>query len=418
MKLLKAQLKNIQLHEFFEIEFQPGLNVISGLSGTGKTGLYRGICWCLGFSDISFDDIRTEGKTECSVKLWLDNGFQVERYRNTANVNRYILSKEGCEDKIFDSVGKTLPEDIQQVIGMSEIEVEDTKINLNFASQDDLNFLFAKEIKSTFRAKLFNKLIGQEKMDTIFKECNKDALRTSKEIKETEAEIEKKENELSECSELYKQAKTKLDSILSKWNKVQEDIKLYETIKELADKIQTNKEAQEFVAFKISQIKTVADSKITDLKKTANELSILNTLANSLNEINHKLEEVAYQKSKIKCVNVDFKALKEKAEKLNDISELINKAITLHNQQEEITQKIKQIKIVDVNFEELKKKATTLKQLNEVVNKLNENEIKQEQNQQEAQKIDKLINDTIKELNELWKQCPLCPLCKQEIKKS
>ncbi|MFA5048546.1 MAG: hypothetical protein WC516_05995 [Patescibacteria group bacterium] len=417
MKLLKAQLKNIQLHEFFEIEFQSGLNVISGLSGSGKTGLYRAICWCLGFSDISFDDIRTEGKTECSVKLWLDNGFQVERYRNISNVNRYILSKEGCDDKIFDSVGKTLPEDIQQIIGMSEIEVEDTKINLNFASQDDLNFLFDKGIKSTFRAKLFNKLIGQEKMDEVFKECNKDALRTNKDIKETETELEKKEIELSECLDLYKQSKDKLDIILPKWNKLQEDIKIYETIKDLTNKIQTNKEAQEFVAFKISQIKIVTDSKINELKKKANELSVLNNLVNSLKSINDKLEEVAYQKSKIKCVDVDFKALKEKAEKLNYVSELINKATALRTQQEEINQKIKQIKIVDVDFDSLKKKAIILKQLDELIQGLNDNKIKQEQNNQEIQKINKLINDTTKELEELWKNCSVCPLCKQEVKK-
>jgi DNA repair exonuclease SbcCD ATPase subunit len=369
MKLLKVQLKNIQLHEFFELEFQSGLNVISGLSGTGKTGLYRGICWCLGFSDISFDDIRTEGKTECSVKLWLDNGFQIERYRNTSGTNSYILSKEGCDDKIFDSVGKTLPEDIQQIIGMSEIEVEDTKINLNFASQDDLNFLFDKGIKSTFRAKLFNKLIGQEKMDEVFKECNKDALRTSKEIKEVESDLEKKENELSECLDLYKQSKDKLDTVLPKWNKLQEDIKIYEVMKDLADKIKSNKEAQEFVAFKISQIKVVADDKI--------------------------------------------KELKQKAEELIYVKELTNKLSLVHNKIIDNQCQIDKLKIVDVDFGVLKSEAQTLQTMKDLSNKLSEIKKKQLSNTEDMRRIEEAIAAGEKELKKVWCDCKgICPLCK------
>jgi intein/homing endonuclease len=352
----------------FDLDVKNYHNFIANDLISHNSSLFRGLMWCLNFSDISFNDIRREGSKETSVKIWLDNGFQIEKFRTDA-INRYILSKEGCEDKVFDAVGKTLPKEIGQVLGMYEIEVDGQRINLNFASQDDLNFILDKNISPIFKAKLFGKLTGNEKIDIIFKDCNKDALRTSKELKEIEESLKTQEQELQQCVLSYKEMKSKLCSITEKYTKLQEDIKIYEVMKDLADKIKSNKEAQEFVAFKISQIKVVADDKIKELKQKAEELSYVKELTNKLSLVHNKIAENQCQIDKLKIVDVDFGVLKSDAQKLQQMKDLSNK--------------------------------------------INEVKKKQEANTEDMRRIEEVISAGEKELKETWaKTNGICPLCK------
>jgi len=366
--ITKILLINFQKHASLELNFSKDINVITGLTDSGKTCLFHALEWVCGFSDLAEIDYRKEGTKQTSVKIWLDSGFEVERIRS-ASINRYILSKNDSNEKVFDSIGKTPPEEIQDVLGMKEIEVDGQKINLNFASQDDLNFLLDKNISGTFKAKLFNKLTGNEKLDIIYKECNKDSLRLSRDIKSVEENIEKQENELGEYSLKYKDLKKKLNSVTEKYGKIKEDIKIYEELKVLATKLNENKEAEDFVKFKASKIGLVSDEKIKDLKA--------------------------------------------QVEHFNYVSELMNKSITIHNKLAEIEEK--KIKIVDVDFDDLKNKANNLHNLNDYVQKMNDLKRKEDSLTLQIKKCEKDSVKIEEELKEVWCQCgDICPLCKQE----
>lgn len=370
MKALKIHLKNWQKHEDLVLNFNSNLNVITGKSDSGKSCIRRAFAWILFNDNLSEQSYRKEGTKETSVKLWLDNDFQIERIRSNT-LNRYILSKEGCKDEIFDSFRKEIPEEIRDVIGLFKIEIDKDSLILNIAPQLTLPFLLDKP--ASFRSKLFNKLTGNELLDKMFKEFNRESLRINREIKENEELIKKQEDELADYSLRYKSLKNKLSSIKETYIKLKEEIEIYENLKDLASKLKTNKENLDFVEFKKSQIKIISDAKLKELKEQAEQLKKLQTLSLELEAIDEGLKKIEKQKEKIKIISIDWNKLKEKCETLQNLKQLKEEIASIKNKEEKVT----------IQKEELKK----------------------------------LLGNLEKELDEIWKNEKICPLCKSEIKK-
>jgi exonuclease SbcC len=371
MIIEKIQLKNVQSHKFLELKLNSGLNIISGVTGTGKTSIFRAMEFVFNCSNISFNDLCREGAKELSVKIWCDNGFQVERIRSKT-VNRYILSKEGCEDSVFDSFGRSLPEEIADVLEMEELEIDGTKLNLNFANQDQLNFLIDNTYSDTFKAKLFNKLTGNEVLDTLFKECNRESLSIKRNIKETEESILKQESELEEFSDKHDIMKASLDKVQNLFNNIKLKNDRLEKLKSLKDELDNNKEQQEFIKFQLSKIKTVDKSRIEKLKRDAEKLISLRKLQMKDEQVVCDLQEIGVLKNRIKTVDVDFDELKKRANQLSRLKEL-------------------QTKIVN-----------TEQRIEKVINSVKETE--------------QLLGKQNKELEQIWKDNPVCPLCGMEKK--
>jgi len=362
MKIKSIQLSNWQAHADLKLDFHDDINVISGYSNVGKSCIRRAIAWVCFNENISEKDYRRENTSETSVKIELDNEFIIERIRSNS-LNRYILSKEGCEDQVFDSFGREIPEEILDVLQINTIDIDNEKLNLNIAEQLTLPFLLDKP--ASLRAKLFNKLTGNEVLDKLFKEFNKESLRVNREIKETDVSLTKQEEELSEYSIKYKSLKQKLITVQEHYKKIKDDIVIYEQLKELSEKLKSNKEGQEFVAFKKAQIKTVSDKRIKELRDKADEFKKIQNLANELEAINN---EIAYaKKQKIVVPKVNFEELKTTNESLQILKQLHDQSLQVNKNQEEVTI--------------------------------------------QTQRIKELVSNTEKELNELWEKCSVCPLC-------
>ena len=369
-KLLKLQLTNFQKHSNLTIEFDENYNVITGETGAGKTVIFRAVEWLCNSSDISEEDYRKENTKETSVKGWFDNGFQVERIR-TNSINRYILSTEGADDKVFDSFGVSAPEEIRQVFRFEPIDIEKEHLILNFSNQDQLNFLIDNNYSDTFKAQLFNKLTGNEILDTVFKDLNKENLRISREIKENEEKIEKQKNDLVEYSEKYKICKDKITNVKESYAKIKEEIEIYNHLKDLAEKLKANKDVTNVTLAKLKEIKIVSDNKLIELKKKAEKIETLKNLFN-----------------KIKTIEDQIKKVKET-----------------------------KINVVDIDFEDLKKKSNCIDSYNILVKNIQEIVQKQKINFDEMKRLKAVIASTDKELKELWDSCGgNCPLCKQGIK--
>jgi exonuclease SbcC len=233
MKILKARLINFQKHTDTPVNFSPDLNVITGKSDSGKTALKRSIHWVLFNAPIAEKDYRRWGTKETTVTLWLDNGFEVERTR-TDTLNRYILRKEGCTDLIFDAVGKEIPEAVRKVIEVGLLEIDETKLNLNIAEQQGFPFLL--DCPPSFRAKLFNKLTGNELLDKIFSFLNKEKLRIQKDIKSKEELSISQESQRAECEKEYTPLKEKQESASVLLAKIQEQDIYVEALKKVFKK--------------------------------------------------------------------------------------------------------------------------------------------------------------------------------------
>ena len=370
MKINKIILKNFQKHSYLELDFTDSINVITGESNAGKTAIKRAIAFVLFGSSVSIKDLIKEGSNETSVTLFLDNGFEVEKIRSSS-VNRYILRKDG-EEKVFDSVGKDIPEEVQKVIQVKPIDIENDSINLNIAEQIALPFLLDKS--PSFRAKLFNKLTGNEAMDILFKSCNKESLSINKEIKSTEESLATQEQQIDEYILKHKNSKEKLLKVKEMYEKVKEQVKVYESLKEIKIKIDKNKEDLEFISFKISKIK------IIDVK------------------------------------NIDN--LKEKIQCLKEIKEVYFKLEVNKKQLKTVKEETSKIKVCDVDLEIIEKKIIDLGNLNTLKDKFKDLKLKRDLAEKKIKESENSLNILEKELHEVWEKCgDKCPLCKQEIKK-
>jgi len=370
MKIQKLILINFQRHKKLELDLEDDINVISGLTGTGKTCVFRALEWVCNFSNISADDFRKEGTKETSVKIILDNGFGVERVRSNS-INRYILSKEGDSDIVFDSFGKETPEEITNALGISQIVIDNEKLNLNFASQDQLNFILDSTYSDTFKAKLFNKLTGNEMLDDVFKKLNKEHLRISKETKQTEKDIETQEEQLGDYSVRYKEDKKKLNLIKDRYEQLLEKIEVYNHLLKLEAKLKTNKDSIEFLKFKKSQIKDISVDKLNELKEKAK----------LLNRYQNLFADLESNKSVIKKLNVKKESL----------------AVT------------------DVDFNLLKKNSETLLKLKHIQKRFVKNTEQIESVTKQIAKEKELLDNQETELKELWDACSVCPLCKGKV---
>ncbi len=172
------------------------------------------------------------------------------------------------------------------------IDIENEHLNLNFSSQDQLNFLLDSEYSDTIKAKLFNKLTGNEILDSLFKQLNSDSRRFNRELSDTEELLNKQEEQLCECSLHYKTLKKKSSGVKEIYNNIKADLEIYEHLKELNEQLGNNNASKEALKIKIETIGTVSDKKLIELENKAGKLNKILDLMNKLEEINAGLEKI------------------------------------------------------------------------------------------------------------------------------
>jgi len=414
-KISKIILINWQKHDKLEISLNDGLNIITGETDTGKTCIFRALQWIHGMSNLSEKDYRREGTTETSVSIVYDDGFIVERIRSKS-INRYILKKDGVDDLVFDAVGKDIPQEIKVVLEVENISIDNNDLSLNFAEQENLNFILDNSVKPSYRAKLFNKFTGNELIDKLFKHLNKEALSLSKKLKKYNEDFAIKKQELVEVRELKIKLFDEIEMLDDLYNDLTNDIEYYNELKILAEHrssaIKTANETKE----KLDKIACLSDKTIKETKETIEKLYKLRELDNE-----HKVlcEDIAVVEEKvklIKTVDIDFSKIKETCERLDVLSKLNATYLELVNDKEYSEDTLKEIK--DVNLETLNKLVSDYNQLQEL-------KIKHEDATKSVKKTSEsinVINENIKaldgELKSIWDKVDVCPLCKQKIKKS
>ena len=188
--ITKLQLENFQKHTHLELEFVDGVNVIHGHTDAGKSCIVRAIKWIF-FNEPKGDCIRKEGTKKTTVKVWLNNGSIIERIKSDT-VNAYIINEDNKNR--YDSIGKTIPEDVRKVLDINPLDIDGEEIILNVANQISLPFLMDKS--GTFRNKLFNKLTGADLLDNAMQGLNSDLLHINKEEKSEQIHLEENKKEL------------------------------------------------------------------------------------------------------------------------------------------------------------------------------------------------------------------------------
>ena len=192
MYIKSLKLNNFQKHSDLQINFVNGVNVLYGASDIGKSCIRRAIEWVV--QNESIDGVRKTGTKKTTVTITLDNNIEVERVRSTS-INRYIIRK-GKDEQVYDAIGKSIPDEVKEVLTIYPIDIDGEQIYLNSQPQIGLPFLFDKS--PAFRMKLFNKLTGNDVLDRLFSEFNKDILRIKRNLKEETERFKDREPKLND----------------------------------------------------------------------------------------------------------------------------------------------------------------------------------------------------------------------------
>lgn len=179
----QLHIHNFQSHKHAEIEFSPGVNVIVGQSGSGKTAILRALRWAIYNepSGTSFQShFRTKDDQETYVCLEDEGGQWVTRARsNTLNV--YQLDEEEFK------AGTSVPAPIQDSLNIND---------LNFLDQMDKPFLLSDSPAEVGR--ILNKIVHLDQIDITSTNISREILSTKKLINLTAEKNIEIENQIKD----------------------------------------------------------------------------------------------------------------------------------------------------------------------------------------------------------------------------
>jgi len=319
--LIELKLKNVALIEIIEINFEKGLNVLTGDSGSGKSLILDSLNVLFGGTNIPLNHLIRPGKDHCVIESkfssssqinnWLiNNGFQ-ENFseliikRKSFKKNNKVLSKYTLNDL---SINKKLIQELGRFL-------------LDFAGQSD-SFLFD----------------SQEYRRLIIDDLG------SKELKETNVNIK------------------------NQWKK-------YNTLKGLMlEKIEFSKKQEENnIAIKemfhiLEQANLTAVDEILELesqeKKLANSLEINNSIKLSLKNLNNFSDD---EPSVAGLMDQSIKYINKTAEFDLKINEFREKFCIIQSYVEnlifELNSYVQQEESSDINLEDIQKRLFFLKNL-------------------------------------------------------
>ena len=297
--LKNLKLQNVALVEIIEINFEKGLNIFTGESGSGKSLILDSLNSLFGGTNIPLNHLIRLGKNECfiqakfdltpSIRNWLKNNnfssiinesddLLIERrsfIKNSKIISKYYLNNISCKRKYLESLGFLLLD----FAGQSDTFLFSSKDYLmeiidEFGDDHlkDINFKVrtfwqdSKILKDQLHLKL-NKLKNDQerynnssKMLRVLEDAN---LNDSREIEQLRAKQIKFANNV-ELKNLIKFSLELLDNSSNEKNSIVSDIN--EILKLTRKVIQYDQTANNFY----DQI-TLIQSQIDDLKISLNE---------------------------------------------------------------------------------------------------------------------------------------------------
>jgi len=369
MKIKTLQLKNFQKHEDLCIHLSKNVNILYGKSDAGKSCIRRAIEWCLFSENIS--GIRKEGSKQTSVNITFDNGVELERIKS-ASINRYILRKDN-EEKIYDAIGRSIPEEILDVINIKPITIDDQEINLNISRQLDPPFLLGKTYSGSFRMKLFNKLTGNDLLDKVLKSFSKDLRQINIDEKNYSEQLEEDKIKFETVDKEYEIKQKQYDVLNHKFQSLKKKQERLDKLNELIEKITEITSARLDVNTELHNIQDIDINIVTTLKAQIDRYSKLTDLKNRLKTTKIEQQDISYDLTKIMHPELNIEGMRGKIKRLDTLKLISNR-------------------VKSINMD---KKSETI----------------------ELEEVTKDLEKSQSQYKEIFDKLDICPICKQEINK-
>lgn len=308
------------------LKLSEGLTVFSGLSGAGKSVLFKGILAAFGFgeSEAKFVELELDDKLDLEsfgIESESENVFKMLKEKST----KYFINNQSIAKKSLQSLSKSF------------IKYLSVKDNNEFSNEKFLTLLDALESAKNPK---FNET--KEKFEQIFKEYNENSLKFNrvleeerrieelKELAQTHIEkiskINPKSGEYEELLKLKKRL-SKRDKIEEAWNKVGG---IFDYEKAVLDALNLSEVDANFFSECFNELRIIAENqkmeeldfdiealldRISDLsyliKRYESIEGALETLELKKKELEH-YENLSFEKKELELLNRD---LKEKLEK-------------------------------------------------------------------------------------------------------
>ena len=295
------EIKNVQSHEYTELCFSSGVNIIIGSSNSGKSAILRALYWVknnrpLGLDTLASDWIVNDKgylTKEMSVKLTNDKGV-VER-RRTKDENQYIVDGD-----VLNVVKTDVPEQVSRFLNLTDTNVQ---------KQLDAPFLLSQTSGEV--AKYFNQMVNLDVIDKVLTNAETKRRKLKSTIENTNDEIDRLEKKLEEfdgIDETY--------DLLLKFNE------LYDEGKEI-------EQSSNFIVDSLSMCESAVEWIEWVRKFVEDRKSLVNELDTSLSKKDSLADEIYNLWYLIKTFEdtevYDFTSQKKQIEKINFVKSEIEK---------------------------------------------------------------------------------------------
>lgn len=359
---MKVDIKNFGLIRSGTIEFKPGLTVIRGQSGNGKSTIIRAIETAI-FNKPG-DRYVTAGERSSAVRIV--DGSKKVIWKKDLSAESKTLYQVG--EKLYTKVGRGVFQEAARELGIEEVRLSNDRVRVNFSKQLSYPFLLDKTPPQLYE--FFSLSKDSESLSAVIQEMRVDLDRYKVDLRVLEGVIDSTKEQIKYHKKIVEKAgnyKETYDAIIALDPQVKRLEKLQGAV---ARSLEIHKAYTQLVG-EYKKVKAVEDSGLLELFLSESEAFERMDYAVSL----------AYFKYK------QVLALREENQKYESLLGNIDTA----------------------KAEEL------IKNLNKIVQSVDECE-------SSARRIQNLIEERdqveaeIRDLEDELKEFKVCPLCEQEIK--
>ena len=356
--LKKLELKNFRSHPETALDFHPGINVIVGLSNSGKTNIIRALRWVSKNRPTGGKFLFREAdkKEAVSVSLTALEGTTVSISRK-GKTSAYTTP-----DDVLKGFGSKVPPEVKDLLRLSD---------LNFQTQFDPPFMVGASGGEI--ARTVNKITRLEKVVAWTQTLARKIKREDADISDFQENIRESKQIESELKEPVK----RLD-------------RLIKTADGLEDKIEDIETEKHFIKDKIIVLIRV-EKDIDDLsgpiKKLKKEVKKLEEIGYNINNINENIDDV-------QNILYDFEAIEE----INLLDDNYDEIEKLENYSE-------RLKTIDSSIEEARKEIFWIKTFKDEVSRL-DGLILELEDEEWVYQMD---------LKKALKEMKVCPFCASDL---
>lgn len=133
--ITRIELNNFMSHEHTVIEPACGLTVIAGPNNCGKSAIVTAL-QILCYNDESTFVMR-HGEKECSIKIFTDDGHEIEWNRTKSKSTKYII-----DGQQHDRLGRGgTPDELHKILKIQKVSCDNQEFDVHFGAQQNPVFL-------------------------------------------------------------------------------------------------------------------------------------------------------------------------------------------------------------------------------------------------------------------------------------